>query len=81
MHIMRHQPGVLPGIALRVVVLTMNSRERIERFAELTIGTDTAHKTCLLVEVLAITLGTLSKIFSIGLLAQQASHLSYTVIG
>ena len=55
-NIMRHQPGILPCISLGIVIFTMLGREWVERNAELAVGTQTAHKAGLLVEVLAVSL-------------------------
>ena len=77
MHIMGHQPNVLPSVALGVIVLAMHRIEGVERFAELAIGCLSAHKLCVLVEVVIfIRLAALIKIVVIFGPSQLLSKLS-----
>ena len=75
MYIVWYQPGVLPCIALGVVVVTMLGSEWVEWGAELAVGTDAAHESCFLVEVFAVRFGSLLEILGVCLLAQHARHL------
>ena len=81
MHVMRHQPGILPGIALRVVILAVDGVERIKRLTEHTITTQSAHEARLLVEVMLIRTAAVQEILIVGTLAQKFSHLGNTVVG
>ena len=58
---MRHEPCVLLGISLGIVVVAVGGMERIERLAELTIG-HTAHETGLLVKVILIRLASFQEV-------------------
>ena len=80
MYIVRHKPCVLPCVALGVVVLAMHSGEWVEWCAEFAVAAQAAHKASLLVEIVAIALGALAKVFGIGFLAQQSCYLSHTVV-
>ena len=65
---MGHKPGILPCVALGIVVLTMVSGEGVERFTELAVGTDAAHEGGFGIEILAVAHGAVAEIFRIGFL-------------
>ena len=75
MYIVWHQPGVLPCIALGVIVVTMLGSEWVEWSVELAVGTDAAHESGFLVEVSAVRFSSLLEILGVCLLAQHARHL------
>ena len=81
MHIVRHEPGILPCVALGVVVLTVYGAEGVERLAELSVGAQSAHKSSFLVEVVPVGLAAVEEILVVGLLAQFFGHLRHTGVG
>ena len=80
-HVVRHEPCVLPGIAFGEVVGTVGRAERIERCAALARRRQTLNKTVLRVEVFLVELAALQEVLVVSLLAQELGHLSHAPVG
>ena len=78
---MRHEEGVLPCVALGVVVGAVLGEERVERQAELAVGTYSAEEASLRIVVFLVRTRAVEEVLIVVLLAQQLSHLSHAIVG
>lgn len=80
MDIMRHEPRILPRIALGEVVEAMHGVERIERSAELSFAVHTAHEIHAFVEIMSVALAAREEIVVVVGLAEDLRHLCGTPV-
>ena len=81
MRILRHEPSVLPGVTLSVVILLVSGMEGIERLTELAVSTATAHELKIGVEQFAIRLTAVVEVFIVTRVAQHLGHTGHGIIG
>ena len=75
-----HEPRVLPGVALGVVVGAVDHLDGVELGPELSVAAQCAHELQLGVEVAAIRLAALEEQLVVGALAQQPRHAGHAVV-
>ena len=79
--VVRHEPGVLPCVALAVVVLAVGRGEGIERRAESAFRIEAAHEAGLRIEEMAVGFASFEEIVVIRGLAQLFGDLCHGPVG
>ena len=83
MDIVRHEPGILPGVALAVVIVAVLGRQRVKfsQVTEITFRVLATHEVRILVKIVAIGLAALIEILEVFLVADILCHASDAPVG